>query len=63
LNVETSTAFDVRTLSTELGEDGTGITVPTGEVLDQAMLQGLLAKIRTLAPPAPAVNCVDMLTY
>ncbi len=37
-------------------KDGTPITVMKGEVLDQAMLHGLIAKIRDLGLPLHAIN-------
>lgn len=37
-------------------EDGTPITVMKGEVLDQAMLHGLIEKIRDLGLPLHSIN-------
>ena len=54
--MEKETWFRNLTLAHEHGEDGTPITVMVGEVLDQAMLHGLLAKIRDLGLPLLAVN-------
>ena len=56
LNYKKATWFRNLTLATEYGEDGTPITVMVGEVLDQAMLHGLLAKIRAQGLPLLAVN-------
>ena len=56
LNSKKATWFESLTCANEYGEDGTPITVMAGEVLDQAMLHGLLAKIRDLGLPLLAVN-------
>jgi len=58
LNREKATWFEGLTLAHEFGEDGTPITAMTGEVLDQAMLHGLLTRIRDLGLPLLAVNRV-----
>ena len=58
LNRKKATWFEGLTLANEFGEDGTPITAITGEVLDQAMLHGLLTKIRDLGLPLLAVNRV-----
>jgi hypothetical protein len=50
--------FESLDLIVEYGEDGTPITTMTIEVLDQAMLHGLLAQIRDLGLPLLAVNRV-----
>lgn len=56
LNINKATWFEGLTLTNEYGEDGTPITIMTGEVLDQAALHGLLIKIRDLGLPLLAVN-------
>ena len=50
--------FESLDLVREYGEDGTPVTTMTVEVLDQAMLHGLLAQIRDLGLPLLAVNQV-----
>ena len=42
----------------EYGDDGTPLTTMTLQVLDQAMLHGLLVQIRDLGLPLLAVNWV-----
>jgi len=56
LNSKKTTWFEGLTCANEYDEDGTPITTIVGEVLDQAMLHGLLAKIRDLGLPLLAVN-------
>jgi hypothetical protein len=56
LDVNKATWFECLALAKEFGEDGTPITVMTGEVLDQAALHGLLTVIRDLGLPLLAVN-------
>jgi hypothetical protein len=56
LNVKKATWFEDMTLANEYDEDGTPITIMTGEVLDQAMLHGFLTKIRDLGLPLLALN-------
>lgn len=58
LKTEKATWFESLTLANEFSEDGTPITAMTGEVLDQAMLHGLLSRIRDLGLPLLAVNRV-----
>ncbi len=58
LNVKKATWFEGLTLANEYGEDGDPITIMTGEVLDQAMLHGLLIKIRDLGLPLLSINRV-----
>lgn len=58
LNREKATWFEGLTLVNKVSEDGTPITAITGEVLDQAMLHGLLTRIRDLGLPLLAVNRV-----
>ena len=48
--------FESLSLVWEHGTDGTPITTLTVEVLDQAMLHGLLAQIRDLGLPLLTVN-------
>jgi hypothetical protein len=56
LDVNKATWFEGLTLAVGYGEDGTPITSMTGEILDQAMLHGLLTVIRDLGLPLLAVN-------
>jgi hypothetical protein len=56
LDPERATWFERLTLVNRFGEDGTPITTITGKVLDQAMLHGLLTRIRDLGLPLLAVN-------
>jgi hypothetical protein len=51
--------FESLDLIKEYGEDGTPVTTMTIEVLDQAMLHGLLAQIRDLGLPLLAVHRVQ----
>ena len=51
--------FESQSLVREHGVDGTPITTMTVEVLDQAMLHGLLAQIRDLGLPLLAVNRIS----
>jgi hypothetical protein len=48
--------FQSLSLTKEYGEGGTPVTIMEVEVLDQAMLHGLLAQIRDLGLPLLAVN-------
>ena len=50
--------FECLDLVKEYGEDGTPLTTMTIEVLDQAMLHGLIAQIRDLGVPLLAINWV-----
>ena len=56
LSTTKATWFRNLVLANKYGRDGTPITVMVGQVLDQAMLHGLLAKIRDLGLPLLAVN-------
>ncbi len=56
LDPKRATWFEGLALVNGFGEDGTAITTITGEVLDQAMLHGLLTRIRDLGLPLLAVN-------
>ncbi len=56
LDVNKATWFECLTLVNGYGEDGTPITIMTGEVLDQAALHGVLTVIRDLGLPLLAVN-------
>jgi hypothetical protein len=58
LDVNKATWFECLTLAVGYAEDGTPITVMTGEILDQAALHGLLTVIRDLGLPLLAVNRV-----
>ena len=51
--------FESLDLIREYGEDGTPVTTMTLDVLDQAMLHGLLAEIRDLGLPLLSVNRVE----
>ena len=51
--------FESLDLVKEYSDDGTPVTTMTLEVLDQAMLHGLLAQIRDLGLPLLAVRRVQ----
>ena len=51
--------FESVSLTREYDSDGTPITTLVVEVLDQAMLHGLLAQIRDLGLPLLAVNRIS----
>lgn len=59
LDTQKATWFAGLTLANGFGEDGTPVTVMTGEVLDQAMLHGLLTAIRDLGLPLLGVNRIE----
>ena len=59
LDSNKATWFEGLTLANEHGEDGTPITIMTGEILDQAMLHGLLTIIRDLGLPLLSVTRVE----
>ena len=59
LDVNKATWFEDLTLANEFGEDGTPITIMTGEVQDQAALHGLLTKIRDLGLPLLSVDRIE----
>lgn len=59
LDDKRATWFEALDLVKEYSEDGTPITTMTVEVLDQAMLHGLLAQIRDMGLPLLAVNRVQ----
>lgn len=59
LDIEKATWFKGLTLASAYGEDGAPITIMTGEVLDQAMLHGLLTRIRDLGMPLLSVTRVE----
>jgi hypothetical protein len=48
--------FSDFSITNDRGEDGTPITILEGRVRDQAMLHGLLAKIRDLGLPLLSVD-------
>jgi len=56
LDVNKATWFEGMALVVGYGEDGTPITIITGEVTDQSALHGLLTVIRDLGLPLLAVN-------
>ncbi len=62
LRRDKATWFEGLTLSNEYDDDGIPITVMTGEVLDQAMLHGLLTVIRDLGLPLLAVTRIKSVT-
>jgi hypothetical protein len=51
--------FESLSLTREYDEEDTPVTTMTVEVLDQAMLHGLLAQIRDLGLPLLAVNRIQ----
>jgi hypothetical protein len=59
LDVNKATWFEGFILANEFGEDGTPITIMTGEVRDQAALHGLLTVIRDLGLPLLSVDRVE----
>jgi hypothetical protein len=59
LDGKRATWFESQSLIREHGTDGTPITTLTVEVLDQAMLHGLLTQIRDLGLPLLAVNRIS----
>jgi hypothetical protein len=59
LDAKRATWFEGLTLVNEFGEDDAPITVMTGEVLDQAVLHGLLTRIRDLGLPLLSVTRVE----
>ena len=50
--------FEELTITPGFSEDGTPITTFTGELVDQAALHGVLAKIRDIHMPLISVNQV-----
>jgi hypothetical protein len=59
LNIRKATWFEGLTLTNDYHDDGTPVTVITGEVADQAMLHGLLTRIRDLGLPLLSVTPVE----
>jgi hypothetical protein len=59
LDVNKATWFEGLILANEFGEDGTPITIMTGEVQDQAALHGLLTVIRDLGLPLLSVDRIE----
>jgi hypothetical protein len=59
LDAKRATSFEGFTLANEFGGDGTPITIIMGEVLDQAMLHGLLTRIRDLGMPLLSVTHIE----
>jgi hypothetical protein len=62
LNVHKATWFEGLTLTNDHHDDGTPVTIITGEVADQTMLHGLLTRIRDLGLPLLSVNRVELPT-
>ncbi len=58
LQTETSMWFEGMTIVNEYDRDGHPFTIISGEIIDQAMLFGLLTKIRNLGLPLLAVKQV-----
>jgi hypothetical protein len=59
LNVRKATWFHGLALTNDYDDDGTPVTIIAGEVADQAMLHGLLSKIRDLGLPLLSVTRVE----
>ena len=59
LDDKRSVWFEELALVNEYGENNTPITIMTGKVLDQAMLHGLLNKIRDLGLPLLSVRHLE----
>jgi hypothetical protein len=59
LDSDRASWFSGLALTNEYTEEGTPVTVMTGEVRDQAMLHGLLAAIRDLGLPLIEVNRIQ----
>jgi hypothetical protein len=59
LNIQKATWFEGLIVTNDLDEAGTPVAIITGEVADQAMLHGLLTRIRDLGLPLLSVNRVD----
>jgi hypothetical protein len=55
LNNKKAMWFENLSLTNDYGDDGTPVTIITGEVADQAALYGLLNKVRNLGLPLLAV--------
>ena len=59
LDEERSYWFEGLTMATGLGEDGTPITTFTGQLVDQAALHGVLAKMRDMNLPLISVTPIE----
>ncbi len=59
LQVDTSMWFEGMTIVNEYDRDGRPHTIISGEIIDQAMLFGLLTKIRNLGLPLLAVKQIS----
>lgn len=52
--------FEELAITTGFSEDGTPITTFTGQLVDQAALHGVLAKIRDIHMPLISVSQIEM---
>lgn len=59
LDIQKATWFDPLELANGFDEDGTPITIMTGEVPDQAALHSLLTRIRDLGLPLLSVTRIE----
>jgi hypothetical protein len=59
LNIQKATWFQDLAITNDYDQAGTPVTIITGEVADQAMLHGLLTRIRDLGLPLLAVNRIE----
>jgi hypothetical protein len=59
LDQEWSYWFEGLTISTGFGQDGTPITTFTGQLVDQAALHSVLARIRDINMPLISVNQIE----
>jgi hypothetical protein len=59
LNIQKATWFEGLVVTNDYDDNGTPVTIISGEVTDQAMLHGLLTCIRDLGLPLLAVNRIE----
>lgn len=59
LHVQKVTWFEGLVVTNSYDDDGTPVTIISGEVADQAMLHGLLTRIRDLGLPLLAVTRIE----